>query len=163
MVVTLEFAAPDKDQNRGKPKRLSPDIGSGGLRDQDTGDCHVIKQSLIDKCNAAGRPDALVRIACSELESWYLGDLAAIETALSLTNLSRHQRSSKFRNPDILGNAAQELDQLTKGVYQKVGGSREIGKHLSLDIVSNRSTSFRVFVEGLSRIVRPYAGDQGAT
>ena len=133
------------------------------LRDQDTGDCHVIKQSLIDKCNAAGRPDALVRIACSELESWYLGDLAAIESALSLANLSRHQRSSKFRNPDNLGNAAQELDQLTKGVYQKVGGSREIGKHLSLDIVSNRSTSFRVFVEGLSRIVRPYAGDQGAT
>ena len=107
--------------------------------------------------------DALVRIACTEIESWYLGDLVAIESALSLTNLSRRQVARKYREPDTLGNAAQELDRLTSGVYQKVGGSREIGKHLSLEVASNRSKSFCVFIEGLRRIVNSYVGDQGTT
>ena len=34
------------------------------LRDQDQGDCRVIKKSLKAKCKRAGRPDAIIRIAC---------------------------------------------------------------------------------------------------
>jgi len=40
------------------------------MRDQDSGDCRVIKQRLQALCAAAGRPDAVVRIACRELEAF---------------------------------------------------------------------------------------------
>ena len=48
------------------------------LHDQDSADCRLIKQRLIEICREAGRPETLVRIACRELESFYLGDLAGI-------------------------------------------------------------------------------------
>lgn len=132
------------------------------LRDQDSGDCVAIKKTLVAKCVSAGRADALVRIACAELESWYLGDLAATETALNITGLSRKQNSSSYRAPDRLANAAQELDRLTAGRYQKVSGSREIGKHLSLETGQNRSQSYQVFIRGLRRLVEPLMDDAGA-
>jgi hypothetical protein len=132
------------------------------LRDQDSGDCVEIKKTLVAKCVSAGRSDALVRIACAELESWYLGDLAATETALNVTGLSRKQNSSSYRAPDRLANAAQELDRLTAGRYQKVSGSREIGKHLSLETGQNRSQSYQVFIRGLRRLVEPLMDDAGA-
>jgi len=132
------------------------------LRDQDSADCIQIKESLVQKCVAAGRPDVLIRIACAELESWYLGDLEATEQALGLSHLSRQQMSRKYRDPDArVGNAAQELERMTAGTYQKVSGSREIGKYLSLDTNRNKSRSFRVFLKGIMRLVRPYTNGVG--
>ena len=77
------------------------------LRDQDGGDCHSVKARLVQFCAEAGRPGALVRIACRELESWYLGDLAAVERALGLSGLASHQNNRKYRLPDNLANASQ--------------------------------------------------------
>lgn len=131
------------------------------LRDQDSGDCFKIKKTLVAKCASAGRADALVRIACAELESWYLGDLAATETALKVTGLSRKQNLSSYRAPDRLVNAAKELDRLTAGRYQKVSGSREIGKHLSLETGQNRSQSYQVFIKGLRQLVERFEDDSG--
>ena len=49
------------------------------MRDQDTGDCIAIKQNLADKVNASGKQStAIIRIACHELENFYLGDLRAV-------------------------------------------------------------------------------------
>lgn len=132
------------------------------LRDRDSEDCLQLKKRLVEKCVTAGRADALVRIACAELESWYLGDLAATEVALNVPGLSRKQNTSNYRAPDRLGNAAQELDRLTAGAYQKVSGSREIGKHLNLDADKNRSHSYRVFIQGLRRLVKPFMDEVGA-
>jgi hypothetical protein len=42
------------------------------LRDQDSGDCRVIKHNLMDKCSDANKPNTMVRIACHELESFWL-------------------------------------------------------------------------------------------
>lgn len=122
------------------------------LRDQDSGDCRKLKAKLQQLCQEAGRPDALVRIACRELESWYLGDLEAVEIGLGLHGLAKQSNSSKFREPDRLNNAAQELKILTKNSYQKVGSSRRIAGHLNLS-GANRSTSFRTFCEGILRLV----------
>jgi len=121
------------------------------LRDQDSGNCHEVKAKLQHLCRKAGRADALVRIACHELESWYLGDLVAVERGLELLGVARQAGIAKFREPDRLNNAAQELKDLTAGEYQKVGGSRRIAAHLDLT-GANRSTSFRVFCEGVRRI-----------
>lgn len=121
------------------------------LRDKDAGDCRAVKAELVEKCREAHRPEALVRIACHELESWYLADLAAVEQALGIRGLSASQNKRKYRQPDALANAAEELVKLTARRYQKVGGSRAIGR--CLDIDNTRSRSFEVFITGLRRLV----------
>jgi hypothetical protein len=121
------------------------------LRDQDSGDCRLIKQSLLSKCQSVSESKILVRIACRELESWYLGDLLAVEKGLEITNLAKYQGNKKFRNPDNLNNASEELHKLTSKRYQKVASSRKIGKHLSLQ--HNQSHSFQVFIKGLKRML----------
>jgi hypothetical protein len=121
------------------------------MRDQDSGDCRVIKQKLLNKCGAAERPDTIVRIACHELESFYLGDLRAVETGLGLNGLSKLQKKRKYRAPDNLPNPAQELISLTKRFYQKVSGSRAIGPHL--DLKTNFSHSFNVLFRTIEHIV----------
>jgi hypothetical protein len=118
------------------------------LRDQDAGDCFAVKNVLTQKCHSAGHPETIVRIACRELESWYLGDLAAVETALQLKGIARQQDKSRYRNPDAVVQPSAELVRLTHDVYQKVSGSRAIGPLLSLD--QNQSHSFRVFIAGIN-------------
>ena len=120
------------------------------LRDQDSSDCRVVKKALVGKCRQAKRTDVLVRIACHELESWYLADLAAVEQALGIPRLAEKQEKKKYRLPDSLANAAEELIKLTGNRYQKISGSRAIGPHLNLD--NNRSPSFKAFVEGIRKI-----------
>ncbi len=124
------------------------------LRDQDSHpDCIAVKAKLAALCAKAGRADALIRIACRELESFYLADLAAVEQGLKLPGLAKQQDNKKFRAPDYLGSPSQELRKLTKGHYQKISGSRAIGHRLSLD--NTRSGSFRHLVSGLYKL----AGD----
>jgi hypothetical protein len=129
----------------------TPDTKFIVLRDQDSADCLSVKQALVALCEEAGRPDTLVRVACREIESWYLGDLQAVETALNIGGLHKMQNKKKYRAPDELQSPSGELEQLTRGVYQKVSGSRAIGPLLDL-AGSNRLTSFVVFVSGLSAL-----------
>ena len=134
---------------------LIPETKFVVLRDQDSGDCHAIKTELLQKCVSASRPNTLIRIACQELESWYLGHLAAVDAAFGTNRLAKQQQVAKYRSPDNLGNAKEELKRLTKQTYQQVGGSREIGKHMDVDESTNRSKSFQVFVSGVERILAP--------
>ena len=121
------------------------------LRDQDSGRCKAIKRELKDICARAGKPDVLIRIACRELESWYFGDLKAVETGLDITGLGDLQTKAKYRNPDIISNPSIELKRITKNLYQKVSGSRVIGKYLCLD--NTRSRSFWNFINGIRGII----------
>lgn len=120
------------------------------LRDQDSGDCRLIKRNLSDKCSEAKKPDTIVRIACHELESFYLGDLRAVDKGLQIGSLSKLQNKRKYREPDNLANPAQELMDLTKKRYQKMSGSRAISKHLNLE--NNLSHSFNVLVKAIRSI-----------
>lgn len=122
------------------------------VRDQDSHqDCIALKQRLLALCAQTGKPAAcLVRIACTELETFYLADLAAVETALCIPGIAKQQGSKKFRSPDHLGSPSHELRILTRGQYQKVGGSRELGKHL--DLGNTRSPSFRNLLDGVRRM-----------
>ena len=78
--------------------------------------------------------------------AWYLGDLAAVEKAFEKNGIARRQGKQKFRDPDRLPNAHQELSRLVPE-YQKIAGSRQIAQYLDLD--TNRSHSFGVFVSGV--------------
>lgn len=122
------------------------------MRDQDSHpDCVAIKNNLLEICRKSGKlAYCMVRIACKELETFYLADLLAVENALNIPRLSNHQNQRKFRSPDDIQNPSKELLNLTKNAYQKIGGSREIAKHIALD--NTRSTSFRNLVAGIRRI-----------
>jgi hypothetical protein len=123
------------------------------MRDKDGGDCLLIKRQLAEKANASGKGKVtLIRIACSELESFYLGDLNAVEQGLGLSNLAKKQQERKYRTPDALSNAAQELQNLTQRKYQKVASSRAIAPHLKTD-GSNRSHSFNALLTGIEKLM----------
>lgn len=121
------------------------------MRDQDSGSCHAVKQKLADLCQQSGKDDVLIRVACHELESFYLGDLSAVEKGLGIKGIAAKQNNRKFRNPDNLGNPSEEIGRLTGGEYQKVAGSRAIGQHL--DPMRNRSHSFNVLLSGIRRLM----------
>jgi len=145
-----------QDMDRQLEKKLKHWNASGSvflvLRDQDSSDCRIVKQNLKSKITAAGKIDkAIIRIACHELESFYLGDLAAVEQGMELHGLSALQKKSKYREPDSLANAAQMLKKLTGGRYQKISGSRAIGKFLRLD-GANKSQSFNVLLNGIKQL-----------
>ncbi|WP_368655684.1 DUF4276 family protein [Castellaniella ginsengisoli] len=122
------------------------------LRDQDSApDCTVLKQRLLTYCADSGKArDCLVRIACTELETFYLADLAAVEEGLAISGLAKLQGRRKFRAPDRLGSPSLELKTLTKNRYEKVAGSRAIGKYLQLD--NPRSASFHHLITGVRRL-----------
>ena len=122
------------------------------LRDQDSHpDCAAVKQGLLDLCERSGKlARCMVRIACRELETFYLADLHAVEQALEIKGLARHQSRKNFRSPDGLGSPSRELKTLTGNRYEKVAGSRVIGQHLQLD--NTRSPSFRNLVAAIRRL-----------
>lgn len=129
------------------------------MRDQDAHpDCKKVKRRLVGLCKEAGRPAALVRIACKELESFYLADLEAVEQGLELSGIAGRQQTRKFRDPDRLNSPKKELRALTKNRYQPVSGSRAIGPHLDLE--NSRSRSFRNLVLGIRRLVETRKTDR---
>ena len=121
------------------------------LRDQDSGDCHEVKHTLREKCIEAGKPATIVRIACRELESWYFGELLAVEKALELPNLSSYAKSAKYRIPDKIVKPSVELAKITNKKYQKISSSRKIGKYLSSEVEKNTSVSYSHFISGLNK------------
>lgn len=121
------------------------------VHDQDNWDCHELKGHLQGLCKEGGREDTLVRIACRELESWFLGDLSAVGSGMGVKNLELRQEGRRYRDPDRLGNPEEELRKLVKS-YEQIAGARAIGPHLTPE--RNRSKSFQVFVSGLRRLLR---------
>ena len=128
------------------------------LRDQDAGNCETIKVKLKCKCKEANHPEAVVRIACRELESWYLADLAAVERALDKKGLRKLQNERIYRTPDRITTPSRALARIAP--YQKVGGSRAIGPHL--DLANNRSQSFMHFVSAVRRLAEDITAKQQA-
>jgi hypothetical protein len=117
------------------------------MRDQDQGDCRITKRSLAALCPASHRARTSVRIACRELESFYLGDLQAVESGLGVSGLAGRQNKAKFRDPDHLSSPSRELEKLTGNRYQKIAGSRAIAPHL--DLRAPRSRSFHHLLQAV--------------
>jgi uncharacterized protein YktA (UPF0223 family) len=118
------------------------------VHDKDSADCRKLKQRLLDSVKNNNRPDTLVRIVCSELESWFLGDLDAVEKAFSI-DLSKKKNKALYRDPDAIGNAKEELKKLVR-TYQEIAGSQSISKYMNIS--QNKSHSFQIFVSGVRRI-----------
>ena len=119
------------------------------LRDQDSGDCVTIKKGLQQLCKLAGQPNAVIRIACRELESFFIGDWAAVAIAFEMPALGKLATKAMYRQPDLLGNPSAELKKHISQ-YQKRDGARRIGPHL--DPARNKSKSFEVFMRSIQQI-----------
>lgn len=98
-----------------------------------------------------GRSDVLVRIACQELEAWYLGAPATLAKVYRHSKLADLGRKSKYRNPDRLSSPSSELVKLTPA-FKKMDGARLMSAAMPLQESTNNSPSFRVFIKGLRRI-----------
>lgn len=122
------------------------------MRDQDSGDCFLIKQNLKKLCQEAGRPEAVVRIACRELESFFIGDWHAVAQAFGRPSLAANDRLAKFRDPDNLGSPSSEIKRAIP-TYQKREGARRIAPNLVP--ARNRSTSFQALYRTLGQIAHP--------
>jgi hypothetical protein len=144
-----------QDLEKSIPRKLrawqTPDTAFVIVRDKDGADCIEIKKHLVNLCAQAGRNDSLVRIACHELESWFLGDLAAVEKAFNIKKLAEQQRNRKYKEPDKLSNASEELEKLVKG-YRKVSGAKKIAAYMAID--QNYSHSFNCFISGVNSLVK---------
>lgn len=119
------------------------------VRDNDGGDCVATKARLVALCREAGR-ETLVRIACQELEAWYLGDGDALARAFDDDRLRTLERRERFRDPDAVVGPANALAELVPA-FQKVSGARVMAEHLTT--AANRSRSFQVFLSGVGRLV----------
>ena len=122
------------------------------LQDQDREDCRVAKKRLLLECaNARKQTASVVRIACRELENWYLGDLVAVGTVYGV-NLENHHKKALFHDIDKLF-GSHELKKITRQQYAKIDGSRRIARHINTDYSQNRSTSFKFFCQAVATLV----------
>lgn len=118
------------------------------LHDQDSNDCKILKKKLSALCSKNGNCITLIRIVCKELESWYLGDFQAIQSAYPKFNAQVYLNKAKYREPDKL-NAYKEL-RLILPEFQKTDGAKRIAE--VIDIERNISESFQQTVSGLLKI-----------
>lgn len=146
-----------QDLEKSIPRKLKawrePGVRFVVMRDNDLGDCKILKQHLVELCRSAGRPDTLVRIACQELEAWYLGAPRALAEAYARPELAKLGRKARYRNPDAIRRPSAELKKLVPR-FQKVSGARLMGSRLTAE--GNLSESFRTFLSGLERFTNPH-------
>lgn len=124
-----------------------PDTKFVIVHDQDSNDCIDIKNKISELCRPYNR-DVLIRIVCRELESWYFGDIQAVEKAYG-KNLNRIKNSNKYRDPDEIIDPKETIKRWVPELTQVDGASR-ISKYM--DIENNRSHSFNVFIDGVRKM-----------
>lgn len=143
-----------QDLEKSVPRKLrawrEPGVRFVVLRDNDGEDCRGVKGRLAELCVESGRTDTLIRIACQELEAWYLGDPEALAEAFGNPRLAAIGSRARFRNPDSVVHPSFEVEKLVPE-FQKVSGARCMASALARE--RNCSRSFQVLFEGLDRIV----------
>lgn len=119
------------------------------VHDQDSNDCKELKTAILKLCEDNGNCPVLVRIACRELENWYLGDMDAINKVYREFKPRNHKYRSKFRIVDNT-HGSYELESLIPS-FQKSYASRNIPKYFQID--ENKSVSFKQFKNGVIKFL----------
>lgn len=145
------------------------------LVDRDDDDCRVLKAHLEQTARSVGLPTLCTatgqgriqvcnRIACEELEAWFLGDPKAVCAAYPKVKAS-YASQSKYRDPDaITGGTWEAMAHLLnqaghyrdRARFPKVEVARMVTPHLDLN--RNNSSSFRVFIDGVRRLTQDLSG-----
>ncbi|MGD8589266.1 MAG: DUF4276 family protein [Chromatiales bacterium] len=137
------------------------------LIDQDSDDCMALKQNLENvalECGLATKshPDAqgcfvvVNRVVVEELESWFIGDPAALRRAFP--KLPPANNKGIFAKPDNQnGKAWESLHRFLKkhGIYKNHYPKIEAAKKISpfIDLGRNRSPSFQQFLVGIGALL----------
>jgi hypothetical protein len=142
-----------QDLEKSIPRKLrawrEPGVRFVVVRDNDGADCRALKDRLVEACEQGKRGDTLVRIACQELEAWYLGEPDALAAAFENPDLVNLAGQARFRDSDAVTQPSVALESLVPE-FQKVSGARLMASHLTRE--RNRSASFRCFVDGIGRV-----------
>lgn len=142
-----------QDLERSVPRKLrawrEPGARFVVIRDNDGGDCLALKDRLAKLCLEGRRDSVLVRIACQELEAWYIGEPDALADAYGDEDLRNIARKARFRDADTVQQPSAALERLVPE-FQKVSGARRMARFLSKE--RNRSTSFQVLLAGVDRL-----------
>jgi hypothetical protein len=129
--------------------------------DLDDQNCKAFKRELLnirDQCNPA--PNTLFRIAIEELESWFMGDPQAIKSAYPRAD---SRVIDSYTQDSICGTWEKLADAIFTGGSSSLRrlGWPNIGQIKCewaekitprMDIQKNRSKSFQVFRDGLTRL-----------
>jgi hypothetical protein len=139
------------------------------LVDSDRDDCRVLKQKLEQAVlnaslgRTSGPRRVLNRVAVTEIEAWYLGDVPALVEAFPRVdpNLAKKER---YRNPDaVAGGTWEALERVLRKAGHFAGGLEKIALAQRMaprmDPNRNRSNSFRAFVSGLRQLYGNSAND----
>lgn len=141
------------DLDRSIPRKLAawriPGDRFVVVRDNDNGNCIDLKERLRLLCVQSSRPETLVRLVCQELESWYLGDLAALAAAFGIPKADSAALRKRLSDPDGWQKPSAEVKRLVPS-FQKIGGARAMAPRIAVE--HNRSRSLQVFVAGVRRI-----------
>lgn len=125
------------------------------LIDQDSDNCVQLKQKISQEIVKAGlvvarggklkAREVAVRVVVRELESWLMGDQAAVHKAFS--GVQSYQNRVQYRDPDSIIDPSKELANLLRRHYPSSLAKIECAKKIAeyLDVQANRSRSFCCF------------------
>jgi hypothetical protein len=120
-------------------------------RDQDTADCKKVKSELIDIV----KDNCYCEYSCKELESWFIGDLKAIENAFPRFRASQYENKAKYRNVDDIPKPSADLLKLipeysNRKFLPKLEISEKIAEHMNPE--KNKSKSFSQTIIAIKRL-----------
>jgi len=132
-----------------------PNVRIMVLQDQDQYDCEELKNELLNEIEKHCECPFKIRIVCRELESWFLGDLEAVQEAFPRFRYNQYISGSKFRNPDLVQNPHLELLKIIPEysglkTLPKVQTSEKISPYLNVN--RNRSVSFKHFYNAIKEL-----------
>lgn len=132
--------------------------------DLDDNVCTAFKEDLVSVLNSCDpKPSTLFRIAIEEMESWLLGDLAAVKKAYPK---AKNKVLESYVQDSICGTWEKLADAIYDGgsLRLKSRGWPHIGQAKCnwamkispmVDVDKNVSKSFQVFREGVLRLTNP--------
>jgi hypothetical protein len=122
------------------------------IHDQDSSDCRELKAQLRVICERNGDCPVLIRIACRELENWYLGDLLALQGVYPSFNASAHLNKARYRSNVDNPFGTQEIISLIPA-FEKTLAASEVVLHMVDRLAENRSESFQQTVSGIQHFL----------
>ena len=143
------------DLEKSIPRKLrgwrEPGVRFVVVRDNDREDCIASKEHLGNLCSVRPRGDYLIRIACQELEAWYLGEPEAWRR--------RSGKSPLAESAPRPATAARMTFRILKGrspswfPNTRSSRARVPANHLTRE--RNRSPSFQAAMAGIERLACP--------
>jgi chromosomal replication initiation ATPase DnaA len=129
--------------------------------DQDKQDCVALKNEIKEKM-AWCFCEYKIRIACYELEAWFLGDMAAIAKCSPRFKARSFQGKKKYRDVDNIEKPSTVIAKIVPDWNDKYASkpkfAQTIAQFVSLERQNlkqaNRSNSFHVLLETLFSLAR---------